>query len=81
MLHNSYLFDHSVVSDVNDCVIMTIELERMWKGVAVSSCQIGFWTSAEETEENYGKSRHTDRIRTSLILVLRYPCVGLDYHF
>lgn len=49
----------------------------MWKGVAVS-CQVVFWTSPEDTEENYGKSRHADRIMTSLILVLRYSCVGLD---
>lgn len=50
----------------------------MWKGVAVSSYQVVFWTSPEETEEKYGKSRHTDRITTSLILVLRYSCVDLD---
>jgi len=35
---------------------VNIELERMWKGVAVSSCQVVLWT--EYTEENYGKA-HT----------------------
>ena len=59
-------------------VWQNIELERMCKGVAVASWKVVFWTSPEDTEENYRKSRHTDRIMASLFLVLRYSCVGLD---